>query len=207
MRLPDPFTNADAPGFTGARLVDNNPVIYDEMPNGSVLRVDGAAQFWSLELTYPELFYMEFAVLSAAVMEAIRVGDTIDVLLPQYENYRVTGNPNSTVITAGQKGNQIVIQNASALNGRPNIGDLFKITGHSKVYKITSYTLNNASNSITLGLYPKLAKITDGTEKPIFNNILFEMVLVDDTIPTEDLDVNGMYQGFELTLRENVHAE
>lgn len=204
MRLPDPFVDAIAPGFTGARLIDNDPVIYDEMPNGKILKVKSSAQYWSLELTYPELFYEEFAYLSGFLAEVKRQQTTVDVLLPQYENFRVRGNQAALTIASGQSGNQITIGNTSIITGRPNIGDLFKISGGTKVYKITGYTEDTQANTMTLSLYPDLAHTTGVGETPIFNGILLEMTLVDDNMPDDDPDVDGLYRGFTFMLRETI---
>lgn len=204
-RLPDPFVDNSAPGFTGARLVDNNPVIYDEMPSGKVLRVKTSSQFWSLELSYPELFYTEYAYLASFVAEAQRTNSTIDVLLPHYENYNTMGTPNGCTIAAGQEGSTITLGNVDGnILSRPHLNDLFKLSVGSKVYKITSFVHDVPNNEMVLGLYPDLAHTTDGTEKPVFNNILFNMVLQDDAIPVEDPDVDGLYRGFTLALRESI---
>lgn len=176
------------------------------MPDGSVIRVENSAQYWGLSLSYPELFGDEYAYLASFIMETIRTGDTIDVLLPQYENFRVTGDMSSTVIPSGQKGSTIQILNAGGLEGRPNLNDLFKLEGHSKVYKITSYDMDTGSGTMTLGLYPKLALETTGSEKPQFNSILLEMVLTTESLPDEDPDANGLYHGFGLELREHIHG-
>lgn len=206
MRLPDPFVDNIAPGFTGARLTDTDPIIYDELPDGSVLRVRVASQYWGLELTYPELFYQEYAYMSSFLAEAKRTSNPIEVLLPQYENFRVRGDQTALTIASGQKGSEIVIGNMSAVTGRPYIGDLFKLSGGSKVYKITTVTEDSGTDTMTLGLYPDLAHTTVFQETPIFNGVLFEMTLQDDNLPDDDPDVDGLYRGFVILLRENING-
>jgi len=205
-RLPDPFTDTIAPGFVGARLTDNSPTIYDEMPNGRVLRVKSSAQFWSLELPYPELFYEEYAYLSSFLAEVQRTGGTIDVLLPHYENFRINGDTSLCSIPSGQKGSTLLINGISNLTGRPNIGDLFKLSEGTKVYKITGYVVDTLTDTATLSLYPDLAHTTTGSEKPVFNGVLLTMVLQDDNLPTEDPDVDGLYRGFQINLREQING-
>ncbi|QYC97265.1 hypothetical protein [Escherichia phage IME178] len=41
MRLPDPYTNPELSGlgFESVNLIDNDPVIRDELPNGKVNEV------------------------------------------------------------------------------------------------------------------------------------------------------------------------
>tara|TARA_Y100001956_G_C4101926_1_gene178058 strand:- start:85 stop:708 length:624 start_codon:yes stop_codon:yes gene_type:complete len=203
MRLPDPFTSAVAPGFNSAVLGDVDPQIQDPMSDGSVLRVNTATQYWTLSLTYPDLTRDEFDFLVGTLAEAKRLREDIQILLPQYENFSVGGEPNNTTIASGQSGSTITIGNASALTGRPRLNSLFKMSGCSKVYKITSIDINGST--WTLGLYPDLVEITDGSEKPQFNTILFNMVLEEARLPDEDPSVeDGLYRGVSLDLRENV---
>lgn len=202
MRLPDPFTSASAPGFSEGRLNDIDPVILDEMSDGSVLRTYGAAQFWTIDLSYPDLFEEEYAIIMTALMEAKRTRDTIDVLLPQHEKFRVSGDTSLCNIAAGQGGSEVVITGFSNLTGKPHTGDLFKLSGYSKVYKITSVLV--AGDVLTLTVYPNLAHETDGSEKPIFNGILFEMTLANDKLPEENPSTDGMYRGVEISLREQI---
>ncbi|CAM0006019.1 distal tail protein [Vibrio phage D249] len=204
MRLPDPFTDAAAAGFSAAVLKEVDPQLQDDMPDGTVLRTNSAAPYWTLNLSYPDLFDEEFALLLGTLAESKRLNENIEVLLPQYEKYRVSGDTALTSIASGAAGSEVVISNYSALTGRPYLNDLFQMTGGTKVYKITKVEIDTQANTMTLGLYPRLTQVTVGREKPIFNNILFSMVLSEGTLPMEDPSTDGMYRGVEITLRENV---
>ena len=204
MRLPDPFTDVVAAGFSSAILKEVDPQLQDDMPDGTVLRTNSAAPYWTINLTYPDLFEEEFALLLGTLAESKRLNENIEVLLPQYEKFRVTGDTTLTSISAGSLDSEIVINNYSALQGRPYLNDLFQISGSSKVYKITNVQINTSSNTMTLGLYPRLTRQLIGSEKPIFNTILFSMVLSDASLPVEDPSTDGMYRGVEISLRENI---
>ncbi len=204
MRLPDPFTDAVAAGFSTAVLKEVDPQLQDDMPDGTVLRTNSAAPYWTLNLSYPDLFEEEFALLLGTLAESKRINENIEVLLPQYEKYRVVGDTSVTTIAPGLSGSEVVIGNYSALTGRPYLNDLFQMTGGTKVYKITKVVVDTTANTLTLGIYPRLTQATIGSEKPIFNNILFSMVLSDGTLPVEDPSTDGMYRGVELSLRENI---
>ncbi|CAL9969180.1 distal tail protein [Vibrio phage D51] len=203
MRLPDPFTSNVAPGFSSAILGDVDPQIQDPMSDGSVLRVNTASQYWTISLAYPDLTRDEFDFLVGTLAEAKRLREDIQVLLPQYEMFSVSGDTNSTNIAQGQTGTEITIGGTSALTGRPRINSLFKLSGCTKVYKITSFT--DLGGSWTLGVYPDLVETTDGTEKPQFNSILFNVVLIEPKLPNEDPSVeDALYRGVTLEFRENV---
>lgn len=203
MRLPDPFTNPDiAQGFTSARLVDNDPVIRDELPNGRVLEVKVSAQYWGIEITYPDLYPEEFMFLDAFMKEYKRTGGYIEVLLPQYENFRVSGSTAAVAIASGQKGSTIVMTNTSALRGVPKPGDLFKLSTGNKVYKITSVA--STASTMTLTLYPDLFATTNGSDKPVFNGILFRTKMAAGETIEDNITPDGVYTGVSLKLRESL---
>ncbi len=201
MRLPDPFTNPSlCPGFETADLVDNDPMIRDEMPNGKVLEVKSSAQYWGINITMPDLLPKEFYFMDAFICEYKRTGGFIDVMLPQYENTHVRGGASSLVIASGQKGSTLLLGNLGALNGRPEPGDLFKLSTHPKVYKITKVV--TTATTMTLSLYPDLFITTTGSEKAIFNGILFQTKLMNGDAWTQSISNDGIYTGISLNLRE-----
>ena len=203
MRLPDPFTNPEiALGFESASLIDNDPVIRDELPNAKVLEVRTSSQYWGIEITYPDMYPEEYFFFDAFISEYKRTGGYIDVLLPQYENLRVKGDPKYTSIPTGQKGSTLQIQGMNSLLGNPKPGDIFKLSTHSKVYKITNVVRQD--DTLTLNLYPPLAITTTGNEKPVFNMVLFRTKLLNGDAMKATINSDGMYPGFTLSLRESL---
>ncbi|AKO61489.1 hypothetical protein APCEc03_088 [Escherichia phage phiAPCEc03] len=204
MRLPDPYTNPELSGlgFESVNLIDNDPVIRDELPNGKVNEVKVSAQYWGINISYPELFPDEYNVLDAFILEYKRTGSYIDVILPQYEAFRVRGNTNLVNIPAGQKGSNITMDTKGVLTGIPKPGDLFKLSNHPKVYKITSF--NRSGNSWSINVYPDLFVTTTGAEKPVFNGILFRTKLMNGDAFGSTLNNNGTYSGISLNLRESL---
>ncbi|QPI13180.1 hypothetical protein [Salmonella phage vB_SalS_ABTNLsp4] len=204
MRLPDPYTNPELSGlgFESVNLIDNDPVIRDELPNGKVNEVKVSAQYWGINISYPELFPDEYSVLDAFILEYKRTGSYIDVILPQYEAFRVRGNTSLVNIPAGQKGSNITMDTKGLLTGVPKPGDLFKLSNHPKVYKITSF--NKSGNTWSINLYPDLFITTTGAEKPVFNGILFRTKLMNGDAFGSTLNNNGTYSGISLNLRESL---
>ncbi|WAB24926.1 hypothetical protein [Citrobacter phage vB_CfrD-Cit2] len=204
MRLPDPYTNPELSGlgFESVNLIDNDPVIRDELPNGKVNEVKVSAQYWGINISYPELFPDEYSVLDSFILEYKRTGSYIDVILPQYEAFRVRGNTNLVNIPAGQKGSNITMDTKGVLTGIPKPGDLFKLSNHPKVYKITSF--NRSGNSWSINVYPDLFVTTTGAEKPVFNGILFRTKLMNGDAFGSTLNNNGTYSGISLNLRESL---
>lgn len=204
MRLPDPYTNPELSGlgFESVNLIDNDPVIRDELPNGKVNEVKVSAQYWGINISYPELFPDEYNILDAFILEYKRTGSYIDVILPQYEAFRVRGNTSLVNIPAGQKGSNITMDTKGLLIGTPKPGDLFKLSNHPKVYKITSF--NKSGNTWSINLYPDLFITTTGAEKPVFNGILFRTKLMNGDAFGSTLNNNGTYSNISLNLRESL---
>ncbi len=203
IRLPDPFTHPDeAPGFLKAPLVDNEPILQDELPNGKVLQTKSSAQFWSVNITYPDLYELEYKLVSSAINEAKRTGDTLEIVLPQYVNFRVLGDLTATSIAAGQKGSTLEITNIAGIQGAPYLGDLFKLSTHPKVYKITGF--QRSGDKISLNIYPDLFIETTGHEKPVFNAIPLQVKQMGRSSTTEDINADGMYEGISYSFRESL---
>ncbi|AUG85043.1 distal tail protein [Vibrio phage Ceto] len=203
IRLPDPFTHPDeAPGFLKAPLVDNEPILQDELPNGKVLQTKTSAQYWSVDITYPDLYDLEYRLISSTIEEAKRTGDTIEIVLPQYINYRVIGDLTATSIPAGQKGSTIEITGTSNIQGAPYLGDLFKLSTHPKVYKITKF--KREADKFILNIYPDLFIETKGTEKPVFNVVPLQVRLVNRTSIEANVNADGMYEGISYSFRESL---
>lgn len=203
MRLPDPFTHPhlEGLGFSSCVLTDNDPITRDEMPNGEVREVKMSAQYFSIDIRYPDLLPTEYAVLDAFLLESKRTRSYIEVVLPYYESFRVMGNTALTSIASGQKGSTIRITNTAVLLGTPLPGDLFKLSTHQKVYKITSVTKD--STSWTLGLYPDLRTTTNGSEKPVFTGIKFRTKALNLDTYSSNETADGVFTGMGLNLRES----
>lgn len=202
IRLPDPFTHPnEAPGFLSAPLVDNQPLLVDEMPNGKVIKTKSSAQFWGINISYPDLYETEYRMVSSAINESKRLGSNIELVLPQHIVYRVTGDTSVVSIPAGLKGSVVEIDGTDILRGHPHVGDLFKLSTHPKVYKITKFT--KEKNKFIIYIYPDLFITTNGSEKPEFNDIRFQMTLVEKSL-VENINVDGLYTDVAYQFRESL---
>lgn len=201
IRLPDPLTNPNAPGFTSVRVIDNDPLFRDRLSGGKVLTLKSMPQYWGVVLSYEDLMPEEYDILYSSILRAKQTGAKFEVLLPHQTNFHVQGDTSNAVISAGQKGANLVIGGFTATV--PKLGDIFRLTNHpSKVYKITSVNLVGAT--LTLGVYPNLFKTTIGTEKPIFNTVLYELVLENPSQFDSNFTAEGIYNGFQLELAESI---
>lgn len=203
IRLPDPYSHPNqVPGFEVASVTDNSPSYIERLPSGKILEVNNAAQYWSMTLNFPAMYTSEFLLIQSAIFSAKSSGDKISLILPHYEDYAIRQNTSTMSIASGQVGSTLVVTGYTD-SKKPLVGKFIKLSNHtSKVYKVTS--ANKAGSTLTLGIYPNLAKKTSGVEKPIFNNVLFECWLENPNSITEVFSTDGVYEEFSLTFRENI---
>lgn len=202
IRLPDPLTDPNAPGFTSVGIKNSNPKYLDELMGGKTISVESAAQQWGLSLSYTDLFKNEFSIIENTVLEAMQSGSKLEVLVPHLESYRVSGSLAGITISPNQKGTSLVITDFTP-TGTPEAGDMLKLGNHSsKVYKILK--VSRSANTLTLKLFPALRKATTGSETLILNNILFEVSINDPTTWTSNYSADGVYSSFNLELTENI---
>lgn len=202
MRLPDPFTDINAPGFLSVSISDNSTIIQDELPNNDVIQVDTGNQYWGINITYDTLLPEEYEIIRKFCYKAKAANTTIEVLLPQFENYKFTLD--SYTVKAGSSGNSIIITNVNSINNQPLVGSVVKLSSHPKVYHITDYSYNSVSKEYTLSIYPKLAITTLGTETAVLSAVLFTTRFKDINQVTAILNSDNVYEGFTLQLREAI---
>lgn len=200
IRLPDPYTDPGiAPGFQVASLTDNRPVFVDNLPSGRQLKTTSTAQQWGIVINYPELLFEEFQLVKTTLDRVESTGDTLGLILPHYELYTVKQDPSTMSIAAEQVGNTLVITNFTD-NKVPFVGRFLKLTNSTKVYKIIG--VEREVNTLTLTIYPNLAKKTTLTTKPVFNNIIFECSI--EEVPSEVFSTDGIFEDFSVALKESI---
>lgn len=200
MRLPDPYTHPELPGFESVTLIDNDTVTSDRMANNKVFEIRDVGQYWGISIPFPDLFPSEFFIIDSFIAEYKRKGGFIEILLPQYETSTVRGNLAGATIPANQKGSTVTMTIPN-LTGAPKLGGLFKLDGHYKVYKITSVDIKGTT--LTIGVYPDLFITTSGAEKPVFNGVLFQTKAIGLERYKSTLTSDGMYESFTLNFEES----
>ena len=200
MRLPDPFTDSNAPGFLSVSISDNSTIIQDELPNNEVLQVDTGYQYWGIDITYDKLLPEEYEIIRSFCFKAKATNSTIEVILPQFENYKF--QLNTYTVKAGLSGSSIVIPNVTTITGQPIVGTVVKLSTHPKVYHVTGYSYNSTTKDYTLSVYPKLAITTTGAETVALSAVQFTTRFKDVNSITAVLNSDNVYEGFTLQLRE-----
>lgn len=200
MRLPDPYTHPELPGFESVTLIDNDTVTSDRMANNKVFEIRDVGQYWGISIPFPDLFPSEFAIIDSFLAEYKRTGEFIEVLLPQYETSTVRGDLFRAEVPQNQKGNRVTMTIPN-LTGAPKLGGLFKFDSHYKVYKITNVEIKG--DVLTLGIYPDLFITTTGAERPVFNGVLFQTKAIGLERYKSTLTSDGMYESFTLNFEES----
>lgn len=199
MRLPNPYTNPNFPGFSSCAIHDNSVVIQDELTNNRVIQVSNGAQFYSLSLVYQDLLQDEYDMLVNFLAKVKRENSTIDVLLPQIEN--LTFKLNTYTAKAGCMGNQLIIPNVTSISGNLRLNQYMQIGSHYKLYQVTGSSLQGTN--LVLDVYPDLFITTNGTEVVNFKTPVMTTRFVDPSKLTgTPLTTDGYYSSLSLELRE-----
>lgn len=207
-RLPDPFTSPAGPGFTGVSLTDNQPGTIHPLNTGGTIGVKFLGSYWTIGITFPELFEEESEVLYPFLSAVSGGFENFYVQLPQYVNpksgpWNISNNTLIAVgaISIGPRPDTIIIPNWSSRGGNYQVGDMLKFNNSSKIYRVRAQSLVNNTKTIQLNcdiLNPSLVS-TSGFEP---NDLKFRVRMEGSSTPV--LNSDGLYSTITINLRENI---
>ena len=204
MILPDPINNPGFPGFSSSTLESVQPFIQDIMPNTKVLTVTSGEQYWKLNLGYSDLLISEYNLLNAQIDKTLRLGEKLEVWLPQYEDYTFKlGSYQTTTIAAIGSGQ--VTFSTVGMQSVPKVGFMIQFANNKKVYRITDVNIQGAI--LTLNIYPTLRVAVPTSTIAKFTRIYFSMEFTDRSSPItgQTFTQDGFYgEGISIDLREAV---
>lgn len=201
IRLPDPLTNPKAPGFVRAPIKNNDPQYRERLPGGKVYTVKGSAQYWGVTLSYEDLTKEQYNILISEYLLGINRGERFQVFIPHLQSYTAPSDTTGMIIPAGQKGDTLNITNYTS-NQLPTIGDVFKLSNSTKVYKILR--AEKVNTTLKLTIFPNLVRETVGTEKVQFNGVLFTLVPERPEEFSDTFTVDNYYSSFDLEFSEEI---
>lgn len=215
-RLPDPTTTPVGPGFVSQQLIDNTPGMVHPLNSGSTVSVKyPGGNYWTIDVAYPELAPSQALVMQAFLYSIQGGFDNFYVALadkynPQTGAWDVSlagmGN-----LALGVNSRTLVISNWDTMSSTGNdfsVGDLLKLTNSKKVYFIVGRTY-------TAGVFPTEGTLTLTLNCDILNSSILNTtqiqpnevrirVRVSSDIPPLMLNNNGLYNPFNLSMRENI---
>lgn len=139
------------------------------------IRTTGAHR-WTMTASYTNLSRQEFMPLYAFLMDQDGQFDTFDFVVPDLQTPRGSGGGTPLVNGASQVGKSIVTDgwNLSELVLRQ--GDVFKFTGHNKVYMCTQDLTSDGTGAGTLNFAPALVQSPLDDEALIVTNVAFRVM-------------------------------
>lgn len=208
-RLPDPTTAPAGPGFSDVTLSDNSTGLTHQLNNGVTVAVQYAGNFWTINISYPQLTTSEASVIMPFLNSCIGGFQNFYVQLPMFVNPKTGAWDISTAakraegaITLGSSDRQVVISNWSSRGGNLSAGDMIKFTNSNKIYMIETASL--VSNVMTLTLHCPLlepAKIPTAGLEP--NGIMFKVRCTNTQMPFQWQN-SGLLASFNIALVESI---
>lgn len=212
-RLPDPFYN-NGLGFTSASIRHIPTGTSHSLNGGGTVSVAFAGSYWEIDISYPDTLQHELDSVIPFFDSLEGSFNAFYILLPQYR-YPKTGawdESTSTKVASGAislvSAKKITIPSWSTRGGDLSVGDMFKFSNSSKVYRITDRVYDSGNDSITLEFntlikYPSLVS----TSSIEVNDLMFRVEIKGTSAPAPRLQPNGIYAGFSVSMRESVLDE
>lgn len=205
-RLPDPTTVPAGPGFISQTLLNNSPGMLHPLNSGGTISVKFSGDYWTITLGYPQLTIQEGSTIFPFLYSLQGGFVNFYVQLPTRKQ-PVTGiwdTSTAAKIATGEmtkvSSTSISIPLWSSRGGDLSAGDFLKLTTGKKIYMVTGRSLNAGTMTLTLSSDIMSDIATAGLEP---NDIKIRVRLKGNS-PAEALSAEGLYEGFNIVLRENI---
>lgn len=208
-RLPDPTTTPAGPGFMSVSLTDNSTGLLHALNTGGTVGVQYHGNFWTINISYQELTQSEGDPFLAVLSSLAGGFRNFYVQIPLYTNPKTGVWDTSTSakialgeISLGASDREVVISSWATRGGNLSAGDMLKFTNSNKIYRVVKTTL--ASGTMTLELHcPLLEKSKVATAGLEPNDIKFRVRMEQGNLANSFTN-RGLYEGFSISLRENI---
>lgn len=158
------------------------------------------AQRWKMKGTYSNLTRQQFMPVWAFLMDQEGQWDTFDFVIPDLATPQGTAGGTPLVNGASQVGKSIITDGWNFSETVFKAGDIFKFTGHQKVYMITSDVTSDGAGNATLNFMPALTESPAENEALIVTNVPFR---VQQTSSTQSyMARNPLLYNFEVSFVE-----
>lgn len=205
--LPDPSTDPSGPGFTSLSIKNDSPGMSQKLNSGATISVRFAGSAWILSIGFPQLNIVEGKTI-IPFLEGIGVFDNFYVRVPTATQPASGAWDVSTLLkraegylVLGSTARKFDIPDYSIRGGTLAVGDYIKFTNMNKIYLITGMDLNVDVMSVTLNSeITNTSLIASAGLEP--NDIKFRVKQT--SMPEFNLNTEGLYASFNITLRENI---
>lgn len=183
----------------------NTPSLRTETLSGKSRRAIMGHQFYTFTVKYPSLTESQIRQLYAFLASQYGGYDEFDVVLPKISYRKATGSFVATpqVSVAASAGSTAVQFSSGISDANKTIlkaGDVFKFSGHSKVYMATQDITTNGFGDGTLVFSGALVAAVDITNTIIYDAVPFRVI---NTADVQELSMGyGGISQLSIDLRE-----
>ena len=176
-------TFPSSPGFKALDFSSVDPTLTDEAQDGRINARKVGAQYYTCRLQWNSLTEADYAPV-AAFIESLRGQYTpFDIVLPIISTPRGQAGGTPLVAGSGHSGTSLPIDGAPAsMQGWLKAGDVIRLAGHSKVYRLAADADTDASGAVTLQLVQPLMQSPADNEALTITSVPFSMRRASDTI-------------------------
>ncbi len=196
-------TFPSAPGFRAIDFASVDPTLADETQDGRINVRKTRAQYYTCTLRWNRLTEADHAPV-AAFIESLRGKYTpFNIVLPLISTPLGVGGGTPLVAGAGHTGLALPIDGAPvSTTGWLKAGDVFRLAGHSKVYRLAADADTDAAGAVTLQLVQPLMSSPADNEALTITDVPFSMRRASDVIKYSVGSPDRFV--FELDIREDL---
>lgn len=196
-------TYPSSPVFSTMTLGSVQQTFVDRSQSGKRFARKTTGHYWTVKATYDTLTKEQFwPIFGFAIGQDGDFG-TFSVVLPDLATPKGTANGTPKVKGGSQSGTTLLIDGCTPSQSaflKP--GDIFKVTGDSKVYMVISTIAANSSGEATLSFRPPLEKVPADNADITVTNVDFTMAF---SGPVREYSVQPpLIYDFEVNLVEAV---
>lgn len=163
------------PRLTSVSLESRSQTLISFSQSGRRNVRQAGAQRWKMKGSYSNLTRAQFMPVWAFLMDQEGQWDTFDFVIPDLATPQGTGGGTPLVNGASQTGKSIITDGWNNSETVFLAGDIFKFTGHQKVYMITSDVTSDGSGNATLNFMPALNESPAENEALIVTAVPFRV--------------------------------
>lgn len=182
--------------FNAVEFINEDPTLISQSQSGRTFARKLRGQRWKFTVRFPKISESDFRPI-AAFIDAQRGGyESFTIVLPVISTSTGVGGGAPLVNGIGQTGSALIIDGCPLnTSGWRKAGDVFKIAGHTKIYRLTADADTDIAGGVTLSFIPPLIEIPGDNEALTFQSVPFTVRL------------NGSIQTYSLSIPNIIKTE
>ena len=176
------LSNVSAIGFRAVRFSQQNEVAVTKTASGRIIRSTAATTLWKGTLELANLSVADFKQIQGFIAKAKASVNDFTIEIPEISSRTATLSIGTLTVDGdhGQGSSVVALDSDTATSGTAlKMGDVFKFSGHSKVYMaVSDATMDSAGFNVTFE--PALTSNVANSETITYDAVPFKVIMTND---------------------------